>query len=414
MIITAYKHLKGIGIAPHVVSDKVILVVINRFTHYQYIKAYRTTDLEELWTSKLYAAGGTYNDIIYNEDNNIIIIPFHFSKIGTIDSETGKLLSAINLTPEGELWRNKSTLCFINENIILAPIAMYISLLKIEHDGKLTLIKRFKPSNFSLYFYGRTVVKDQYVITYAFDSKASYIVFLNFETGNVDRVVPIGPPHVRAYHSLSPVVIANDNVVLAVNIDDELLVIDATEKEIISRIKIPSKHYLNLTTPFVIDHFIITGGYKELHVVLWDAKSRELKIINKLQLEAIPHGLIKKVREIGDTVEFLVYAPPYLYLVSFDKAKCELSLKDSLVVGFIPYTAPEVYLDKRESRVNAYIVGGDTPAESVLFSIDLSDVTEEINVVNSVKKLQLSYSLDLEQKVLKIYVGDLKVSSFKQ
>mgnify|MGYP001770661967 CR=1 FL=1 len=416
MMITAYKHIRGIGTVPHVIDDKLILITVNRFTRYQYINAYKIPDLEEIWSLKHYVAGGTYNDIAFNNNNNnIIIVPFYYSKIGAIDVNSGQLLSVIDLAPEGELWRNKSTPCFINENTILAPIATYISLLNIERNGELSLIRRLKPDSPSLYFYGRVIIKNQYAISYAYNSEASYIVFIDIESGNVDRAIPIGPPHVRAYNSISPVAMADNDIIFAVNINDELLAIDSIKKEIISKIKIPSNHYLNLTTPFIIDDFIVVGGYKEINVILWNSRTKELKIANKLQFEAVTQGLIRKVKEIDDKIiELLIYAPPYLYLISYDKINNKLSLIDDIIVGFIPYTTPEVHFNRNDAKLYAYIVGGDSPAESILLSINISDILRKHKITDIVKRPYLSYSLDIKQKILKIYINNLEEFSLKK
>ncbi len=262
MIITAYRYLEGIGTAPHVVDDKVVVVTVNRFTHYQFVKAYSIKDLKEIWCTQLYAAGGTYCDLITAANTDAIIVLFHFSRIGTIDLDSGSLISTVNLVPKEELWRNKSTPCLIDEDTVFAPAGMYVSLIRIDKHGRLSLKKRTKCTDPPLYFYGRTAVKDQYVITYASNSNASYIVFLRAETGDLEKAIPIGPPHVRAYHALLPANAAT-NVIFAVNVNDELLAIDTIEKEVVSRIKIPSRHSLDLCTPLVIGNCIITGGYKK-------------------------------------------------------------------------------------------------------------------------------------------------------
>ncbi len=103
----------------------------------------------------------------------------------------------------------------------------------------------------------------------------------------------------------------------------------------------------------------------------------------------------------------MVYAPPFLYLVHYDKSKHKLRLKRCIVVGFIPYTVPEVHFNEKEGRSYAYIVGGDTPAESILFSIALSslaknDVNESLEGVE-----EMEYCLNVEQKMLTCYVENI-------
>jgi hypothetical protein len=354
MIIRNVFKLHAFGGIPHLDSwykDKIFLITLDRFNYKEPVYAFSKDNLALIWKLEFQAAGGTYNDLI--EVKEKLIIPHSFNKISLVDKNNGIVLDTFQLSEEETSWRNKVTPCLLDDQTLIAPLGPYINIIEISENSKFKLKNRIKLKGILLL--SRCKYVDNVLLSYAYDVHSStYLLLMLDLKNNKEHYFKLCSAPLVAYNNVE---ITLTKLGYIITCGDNIFLFDVYENKINDIVQLDGEKNLHITPPIFDpnnDHLILAANSGKLYII--DLSSKAVK--NVLPLPGKPTG--KPV--FVDTNSVIVYSRPYLLKINLKS----LDIEDSLLIGYAPYSTPEVNGDI------VYAVGGDVPKNNFLAKIELA------------------------------------------